>query len=215
MNEEAERHREAEALVELGRDAEAQSVYEALLARDADDARAAFQMGRILLERGDLEGIKHLRHAMEVEWLLGVPACALIESTLRAMRRNEVADLWAQRHQQQLELRERAMAECLQLDVRDDLEPTELPAEVQEAILARCREAGWVAEVWIVRKNLTVTPASVDIVAVLPRMLAFAGAGRLQKLADAIGLEITVIRLYDDRSLMRRLDGVGARRRLR
>jgi hypothetical protein len=72
-----------------------------------------------------------------------------------------------------------------------------------------------VAEVWIVRKNLTVAPVSADVVAVLPRMLAFASHDRLQKLADAIGLGITVCRLYDDRSLMRRLDGVGGRRRLR
>lgn len=113
------------------------------------------------------------------------------------------------------ELLERAKAECLQLDIRDDLVPTELPAEVQEAILARCREAGWVAEVWIVRKNLTVAQESADVVAVLPRMLAFASRDRLQKLADAIGLGITVFCLYDDRSLMRRLDGFGGRRRLR
>lgn len=218
MDVQAERHREAEELVELRRGAEAQLIYEALLARDANDARAAFQVGRILLERGDLDGIKHLRHAMEIEWSLGVPACALIESTLRAMRRHEVADLWAQRHQQQLELQKRVMAERSQLTVTDDLVPTELPPEVQEAILARCREAGWVAEVWIVRKNLTDAPVSADFVAVVPRMLAFAGHGRLQKLADAIanaiGLEISVCRIYDDRSILRRLDGLGARRRL-
>ena len=64
MDEQTERHREAEALVAAGRDADAQILYEALLAGDAGDARAAFQLGRILLERGDLEGIKHLRHAM-------------------------------------------------------------------------------------------------------------------------------------------------------
>jgi hypothetical protein len=63
MDVQAERHPHAEELVELGRGAEAQLIYEELLARDVNDARAAFQLGRILLERGDLDGIKHLRHA--------------------------------------------------------------------------------------------------------------------------------------------------------
>jgi hypothetical protein len=151
---------------------------------------------------------------MEVEWSLGVPACALVESTLRAMRRHEAADLWAQRHQQQLELQKRVMAERTQLAITDDLVPTQLPPEVQAAILARCREAGWVAEVWIVRKNLTAAPMSADFVAVLPRMLALATHGRLQKLTDVVGQGISVGCLYEDRTIIRRLDGLSARRRL-
>lgn len=64
-------HENAEALVELGRDSEALPIYETLLGRDAKDARAAFHVGRILVERGDLAGVAHLSSAMQLDWRLG------------------------------------------------------------------------------------------------------------------------------------------------
>lgn len=150
-----------------------------------------------------------------IDWSYGVDACALVEPALRAMRRDEAADGWAQRHREQLDLGQRVMAERTQLHARDDLVPTGLPPEVQEAIVARCREAGWVAALWIARKNLVTVPASSDFVAVKPKLFAFASQNRLVRLADAIGGGIAVARLYEERDLMRRLDSLGARRRLR
>jgi hypothetical protein len=103
----------------------------------------------------------------------------------------------------------------LRLDVRDDLQRTRLPQDVQEVIVARCREAKWVAKVWILRKNLTTVTESTDLVAVSPKLLAFASQARLNKLAEVIAQDVVVCRLYEEGLLMRRLDALGAQRPLR
>jgi Zn-dependent protease with chaperone function len=208
-------HQKAAALVDLGRDAEALPMYETLLSRNADDARAAFHVGRILVQRGDLAGVRHLSQAMERDWTLAVSSCELAYAALREKGLERDAHAWSERYAQQMELLERARQESGTLNLGDQLVPTELSEEVQTRIVDACRAAKWVNTVWIARKKLTTLPTGVDFVAVAAKSFRFSGGDRLQKLADAISTEEPVmVFIIDNGKLMARLNALDARRRL-
>ncbi|HEY0160612.1 MAG TPA: M48 family metalloprotease [Thermoanaerobaculia bacterium] len=210
-------HKRAESLSELGRDEEAYPIYEELAARNPNDARAAFQLGRILVQRGDLKGLTHLGRAMEHDWRSVVPACELAYTALRQQGREKDADAWGERYRQQVEVLERAQAESGTLTVHDDLVLSDLPPDVQQFILDRCREAGWVGKVWIARKQLRAIPHGVNFVAVAARMFSYAGNRKFQKLVQSLAVEQDLmVFLIESGAMMRRLDRVeGAPRSFR
>lgn len=208
-------HDRAEALVELGRDEEALPIYEELLARDANDARAAFHIGRILVQRGDLAGIEHLSHAMQHDWRLGGVACELAYAALREKGLEKDAHAWAERYGLQMEILDAAQRESATLTEQDDFVETELSPELQTAIVNICRDARWVKKVWIGRKSLRAVPASVDFVVVRAKRFRVSGQKQLQKLADAMPPEAAVmVFVTESGSMMRRLDRARMRRKL-
>lgn len=207
-------HKRAESLAELGRDEEALPIYEDLTARNPKDARAAFHLGRILVQRGDLTGLAQLRRAMEQDWRSVVPACELAYTALRQQGREKEADVWGERYRQQLEVLNQAQAESATLNTGDDLVPTELPAEAQQIIIDRCRDAGWVGKVWIARKRLIAVPVGVDFVAVRAHMFRPVGQKKIRKLVDSLTIDHELmVFVTESGAMMRRLDRVpGARR---
>ncbi len=208
-------HQKAAALVDLGRDAEALPIYETLLGRNGADAAAAFHVGRILVQRGNLEGVRHLSNAMQRDWTLVLPSCELAYAALREQGRERDAHEWSKRHDQQMQLLETARQEAGTLNLSDDLAQSQFSEEKQAAILAACREAKWVNTVWLARKNLTTLPMGVELVAVAAKSFHFSGGDRLQKLADAVSTDDPVmVFLLTNATLMRRLDNLGARRTL-
>lgn len=204
-------HARAESLAELGKEQESFDLYAALAERNPKDARAAFHLGRLLVARGDLAGIRHLSRAMEIDWRFVAPSCEIAYAALRNKGLDRDADAWGERYRKQCEILEAARVESWQLAANDQLGPTTLDEATQKAILAHCLAAKWVGKVWIAKKNLTRLPIGVDFVAVRAKMFRFGGGKRLQKLAGALQLDVMVF-LVDNGSLMRKLDKIGARR---
>ncbi|HYH07398.1 MAG TPA: M48 family metallopeptidase [Thermoanaerobaculia bacterium] len=209
-------HERAEALVQLARDAEALPIYEALLARDAKDARAAFHVGRILVQRGDLSGVTQLSNAMQLDWRVGSAACELVYAALRDKGYEKDAFAWAERYEQQQAAIEAAQIEAATLSPQDDITATTLSEELQTRILELCVRAKWVGSVWIARKNLKAVPDGVNIVALRGKMFRFSSHDRFQRLVNEFPPEAQVmVFLVDSGTLMRRLTRAGARRTLR
>jgi Zn-dependent protease with chaperone function len=209
-------HQRAEALVELGRDAEALPLYETLLGRDAKDSRAAFHVGRILVQRGDLTGIEHLSNAMQLDWRAAGAACEVAYAALREKGYEKDAFAWGERYEREMATMEAAQAEAHVLHVTDDFTQTTVPEETQAAIVEICKRAKWVGKVWIARKNLRTVPDGVDFIAVRGKFFRFAGTKRFQKLVEALPPDPPMmVFMIDDPALMMLLDRAGARRPMR
>jgi Zn-dependent protease with chaperone function len=206
-------HTRAESLSQLGKEDESFDLYAALAERNPNDARAAFHLGRMLVARGDLAGIRHLSRAMEIDWRFVAPSCEIAYAALRNKGLDRDADTWGERYRHQCELIQAAQAETWELAVKDDLSQTTLDAATQQVILDHCRAAKWIGRVWIARKNLKRLPTGVEFVAVRAKMFRFGGQKRLQKLAETLNVQQDVmVYLVVSGSLMRRLDRLGARR---
>ncbi len=208
------KHKRAQSLAELGRNDEALAIYEHLATNPAD-ARAAFHMGRILVQRGDLSGIDHLSRAMENDWQLVLPSCDLAYEALRKRGRERDAEAWSERARQQYENIADAQAEAGRIDANDELLPTNLPDETQQQIVSLCTSAGWIKNVWIARKSLTRVPATVNFVAVSARALRMASDSKLKQLAESIHYEDEPLMVFvANGSLARRLDQIPSARKM-
>ncbi|MDQ3282241.1 MAG: M48 family metalloprotease [Acidobacteriota bacterium] len=215
---EAQVNERAAALVQLGRDDEAFALYEQLRVRDPQNAHAMFQMGRILVERGDLSGITQLSAAMELDVTFTPPVCEVAYNALRAKGLDKDAYAWAERHRDYGARVAQAQHEARSLSVRDELLGPALPEEVVQKIVQDCRKARWVKTVWIGRKQLHALPQTVHFVAVRPKLWRFAGNARFNKLANALGTfdEPVMVFMVTSGSLIRRLHRVpGARQSMR
>lgn len=211
-------HQRAESLAELGRTDEALVIFQDLASRNAADARAAFQVGRILMQRGDLEGLKLLSRAMEHDWRAIGPSCEIAYTTLREKGLEKEADAWAERYRQEEARLNEVRVEAATLAIHDDLVPTDLPQEVQEKLVAECFKAKWVGKVWLARKNLVHGAGrgavSVNFLAIRGKMFQFTGNARFQRLVNSLDAEVMVFLIEND-SLMRRLDRIPGARRFR
>jgi Zn-dependent protease with chaperone function len=122
---------------------------------DGDEAAAArFAIGRILLERGDEDGLHWLDEAMERDPTAVPSACYLAVGFLKGRDRDEEAERYVARAEQQLEVLLAAAEEREGISVDDELEAAGLPDEVLDAV----RQAvGWrneIAEAYLVRKRV-------------------------------------------------------------
>jgi Zn-dependent protease with chaperone function len=208
-----QRHKRAESLEELGRSDEALAIYEEIAARNATDARAAFQLGRILVQRGDLAGLPHLSRAIEHDWRAIGASCEVAYNALREKGMEKEADAWAERYRQEEHRLAEVQSEAGTLSVNDDFAPCALPVDVQEKLVAQCFKAKWVGKVWLARKNLPGS-ASVDFLAIRAKMFSFAGDTRFRRLLSSLDVPVVVF-LIENGTLMRRLDRVSGARRFR
>lgn len=205
----------ATSLSNLGRDDEAFPIYEQILERKPSEARAAFQLGRILVQRGDLRGLDHLSRAMKHDWRYGVASCELAYGALREQGLEKDAHAWAGRYRQECARANEVQRESEMLALDDDLVASDLAPDTQDLILARCRDAKWVGKVWLLRKVLTAAPVSVNIVAVRAKTFRPSGRKRVERLIESFGpLEQSVmVFVVENRALMRGLDEVPTARR--
>jgi Zn-dependent protease with chaperone function len=206
-------HTRAESLAELGRDDEALAIYQDLASRNANDPRAAFHIGRILVQRGDLEGLTMLSRAMEHDRRAIGASCQIAYTALREKGLEREADAWLARFREEEARLGAIHAEAATLSVSDDLSPSDLPPEVQEHIRLQCFKERWVGKIWIGRKSLSVG-TTVNFVAIGGKFFSFAGNKRFQRLVQSLGVEVMVF-LIESGTLMRRLDRLPGARRFR
>ena len=206
----------ADSFVELGKDSEARPLYELVSTRNGEDARAAYALGATMLRLGDLGGIQHLSRAMQNDWRYVVPACEIVYPALREKGLDKDAEAWVHRYDQQQEILAAAQAEWNSLLPSDNLELSEISETTRNFIIEKCREAGWVGRVWIARKKLLALPTTIDFVAVRARMFALTGTKRFQKFVDSLASDQELmVFLVESGAIMRKLDRIGARAKLR
>ena len=126
--------------------------YRELLGGD-NDAPARFAVGRLLLERGDDEGLRYLDEAMARDLHAVLPACEVAYHYLRTRDRDDDAEAYRARAEQAAEMLEAAARERSEVSVEDRLEPADLPDELLERARRQVARHDDVAHAYLVRKR--------------------------------------------------------------
>jgi Zn-dependent protease with chaperone function len=128
--------------------------YEQVLASQPDDAPSRFAVGRILLDRGDEQGLEHLDRAMEIDADAIFPACEVAHGFLHERGREEEAARYRERAERHFELLGKAQEERQDIAVDDELEPHDLPDELVDRIRSAVAGQEEIAEAFLVRKRV-------------------------------------------------------------
>jgi Zn-dependent protease with chaperone function len=118
-----------------------------------NDAPARYGVGKLLLQKGDEEGLEWVDQAMERDPDAVLPATQLAYDWLRERGREDEAERYRTRAEQQVEVLEAAEEERSQVTVDDELAPPALAPELVEQIR---RKVSWheeVGEAYLVRKR--------------------------------------------------------------
>jgi Peptidase family M48 len=118
-----------------------------------NDVPARFAVGRLLLERDDDEGLRWLDESMDRDPEAVLPACQVAYRYLRAHDRDEEAERYRTRAEQQAAIFEQAAGERSEVSVEDRLEPPNLPGEVLASVREKVAWHEEVVEAYLVRKR--------------------------------------------------------------
>jgi Zn-dependent protease with chaperone function len=133
---------------------EALPLYCAVLEREAQNAIANTSIGRILLERGDENGLRHLDLAMESDFDSTLPACDLAYSFLAERGRYAEADRYRARALTRVDSLDEAYEERRTVGSRERLRDPDLPAEVVDSLHRQLSEQRKVKRAYIARRVL-------------------------------------------------------------
>lgn len=140
-------------LTETFRDPDqALALYRELVDTD-NDSPARFAIGRLLLEREDDEGLRWLDEAMERDPEAVLPACQIAYLYLSEHDRDEQAQAYHRRAEQQVDVLERATNERSEVSVEDTLEPPGLDAELLEGLRQKIAWHDEVVAAYLIRKR--------------------------------------------------------------
>jgi hypothetical protein len=117
-----------------------------------NDAPGRFGVGKLLLARGEEEGLRWLDEAIDRDPDAVLPACELAYEWLRDRGRDDEAQLYRSRGARQADELEAADEERSEVSIEDELAPPALPDELVERIR---RKVAWheeVREAYVVRK---------------------------------------------------------------
>jgi Zn-dependent protease with chaperone function len=118
-----------------------------------NDAAGRFAVGRLLLEREEEEGLRWLDESMERDPEAVLPACQIAYAYLREHERDEEAEAYRKRAEQQADVFEQAAGERSEVSVDDRLEPSNLPGEVLASVREKVDWHEEVAAAYLVRKR--------------------------------------------------------------
>jgi hypothetical protein len=168
-------HAQHAGLIELHRSpSEALSRYEALLAKNEDDAMLNFHVGRLRLALGgDLRGVVQLERAMDLDEELTMPSCELIEYHLRAAGKAEDASRYEERRDEYYERCVEAGRDANWLHMDDPLEPHDLDEATIAAIRDRAAQMKNVRAVYMAKKPVVGFPGEFVYVAMVMRKQPF------------------------------------------
>jgi Zn-dependent protease with chaperone function len=145
--------------------------YRAVLEVEPGDPEANLGVGSLLLDREDDTGLDHLERAMDADPDAIVPACEVAIPYLEARGRGEEAKRYRKRGEQQLEVYEAASVERADVDVDDELEPSDLDGALLEQIRATVERHDDVGAAYVVRKRVQhlADEHPLYVLAVIPR----------------------------------------------
>lgn len=185
----------ARLVEDLAPEADAVALYRDALARAPDDAFAHFRLGVLLLERGDAQGVEHLRRAMASD-----PDCSPGALQQLAMHYDASGDADAlagiEREWRRLQARQvHAQRARNALSAKDAFLPHGLDRAQVEAVRATLLRIGGTAKAWLARKRIDDDPRGPPhfVLAVRWRLLSFGSEARLQRIADGLELPGSVV----------------------
>ncbi len=138
----AERYGEKESLAALRE----------MLVKNADDARANFAVGSILLNDGDEEGIGYLQKAMGLDRTLKLAGCETLYYYLRSKGRDEEAKKYVLEMEAEDEIVDLANRERSGISPNDNFERHDLDAEKIDKIGQKMRYYDEIQAMYLVRK---------------------------------------------------------------
>jgi hypothetical protein len=118
-----------------------------------NDAPARFAVGRLLLAREDDEGLRWLDEAMDRDPEAVLPSCQIAYLYLRDHDRDDEAERYRIRAEEQATVFEHAAGERSGVSVDDRLEPANLPGDVVHELHEHVARHEEVAEAYLVRKR--------------------------------------------------------------
>ena len=118
-----------------------------------NDAAARFAVGRLLLEREDDEGLRWLDEAMDRDPEAVLPSCQIAFLYLRDHDRDDEAERYRARAEQQADVFEQAAGERSSVSVDDRLEPSNLPGDLLQDLREKVAWHDEVAAAYLVRKR--------------------------------------------------------------
>jgi tetratricopeptide (TPR) repeat protein len=204
-------------LTEKFRDADAALARNRELLDTEADAYARLTIGRLLLARGDDEGLRWLDQAAERDWQTVLVASLLANSYLGEHGRDEEAEGYWRRFEQQSELLEKAENERagITLDGLDRLDRPDLPREQFELMRDAVAAESEVAAAYLVRKHTQYLDdeSPFYILALVPRSYKRAtksdstGANLTERLANSASLpaQCLVVTLRENNEVTRKL----------
>jgi Zn-dependent protease with chaperone function len=202
-------------LTETFRDTDAALALYRELVDTEEDAQARLAIGRLLLAREDDEGLRWLDQAAARDWQIVLLATALAYSYLHERGRDEEAEPYERRLEQQAELLEAAEKERSEVTLDDWLDRPDLPSEQLELVRDAVAAESEVAAAYLVRKHThhLNDESPFYVLGVVPRSYARAtkgdstGAALAERLADAVPppLQCLVVTLEKHNKVTRRL----------
>jgi Zn-dependent protease with chaperone function len=118
-----------------------------------NDAVGRFAVGRLLLEREDDAGLGWLDESIERDPEAVLPACQIAYLYLHDRERDEEAEAYRVRAEEQANMFEQAAGERSQVSVEDRLEPSKLPDDLLTSLRKKVDWHEEVAAAYLVRKR--------------------------------------------------------------
>jgi Zn-dependent protease with chaperone function len=202
-------------LTEMFRDTDATLARYRELIDTEQDGQARLAIGRLLLAREDDEGLRWLDQAAESDWQTVLLAAAFACSYLHEHGRDEQAEPYERRLEQQVELLEAAEKERSEVTVDDWLDWPDLPSEQVELVRDAVAAESEVAAAYLVRKHThhLNDESPFYVLGVVPRSYARAtkadstGVALAERLAEAVPLsaQCLVVTLQQRNKVTRKL----------
>jgi tetratricopeptide (TPR) repeat protein len=148
----------ARITIEFQEPAEAIDRLQDTLEIDPHHPLANFTLGRILLERGDDTGIRHIDHAMDIDPLAEAPGCEIILEFLRHYERFDETEPYEERLDATRERGELAAAERKTISLHDHYAAHDLAPAAVEGLRDQLSGFPQVTEAYLVKKDVNHSP---------------------------------------------------------
>lgn len=133
-------------------------LYREIVAADSSAARARFDLGRILIDRNDAEGLPLLEAAMAADDRLTMAACELVYLYMMRAGRAQEAEAYRVRLIDQRALEERAAEQRIAPRWRDRFEEHGLGQEDLSRLVEQLRTYHAVRRAYLLRKRVSILP---------------------------------------------------------
>jgi TPR repeat protein len=184
----AERLKRAKLTEQFLGEEQALPLYREIATADPQSAPARFDLGRILIDRNDADGLPLLEAALAIDDRLTLPACELAYLYMMRAGRGQEAEAYRMRLVNQRELEERAADERTAPRWRDRYDHHGLDPEQLSQLTASLQAYHEVRRVYLVRKRVSLLPHRPYYILLVKSVSSPANIGYslAQLLADAV-----------------------------